>query len=155
MNYKDLAELINNVGADTLVSSGFKPKQAEKPARAKKKENEDNEMVKFRKLTDQLAIVNPDASRWFHVPNGGQRNAIIGGKLKAMGTRKGVPDVLFLSPRSGYSFFVGEMKYGKNRTTDEQADWIAWFEAQGAYCCVCYSADEMFDLFSQYLDLAK
>jgi hypothetical protein len=49
-----------------------------------------------------LAVVEHLRSRckanifWTHVPNGGHRHPLVGKKLKAMGTRAGVPDLLLL-----------------------------------------------------------
>ena len=33
---------------------------------------------------------------WFHPPNGGHRNVIVGRKLKAQGVKRGVPDVMIV-----------------------------------------------------------
>ena len=125
---------------------------------------EDQEMIKFRKMTDELAAINPDARRWFHVPNGGFRDVKVtergtysptGVKLKAMGARKGILDVFFLSPRGQYAGFVADMKWGDNRLSAEQSDWMEWFGAQGFMCVVAYSAGEMFDKFRSYLEMER
>lgn len=34
---------------------------------------------------------------WFHVPNGGSRNVVEAAKLKRMGTRAGVADLVFIN----------------------------------------------------------
>lgn len=33
---------------------------------------------------------------WWHTPNGEARHAAIGGKLRALGTRRGMPDLMFM-----------------------------------------------------------
>lgn len=132
--------------------------------KVKRSDYEDQEMIKFRKMTDELAAINPEARRWFHVPNGGFRDVKVtergtysptGVKLKAMGARKGILDVFFLSPRGQYIGFVADMKWGDNRLSAEQADWMEWFGAQGFLCEVAYSAGEMFDKFRSYLEMER
>ncbi len=67
-----------------------------------------------------------------HIPNGGQRNAIVGAKLKAMGTVPGYPDIMVFHPESTASLArrdgwgdqkVGlaiELKVWPNKPTEEQ-----------------------------------
>lgn len=187
-----LADILRFASDDTLAANGFcrrdvdkttapvenvEPVPTSKPTRrkkvrsdddgdaetkAKRSDYEDQEMIKFRKMTDELATINPEASRWFHVPNGGFRDVKVtskgvysptGVKLKAMGARKGILDVFFLSPRGQYIGFVADMKWGNNRLTAEQSDWMEWFGAQGFMCEVAYSAGEMFDKFRGYLEM--
>lgn len=145
---------------------GKKPRRENEDAGDSKRriDYEDQEMIEFRQMTEGLAAVNPDASRWFHVPNGGFRDVKVtekgtysptGVKLKAMGARKGILDVFFLSPRGPYIGFVADMKWGNNKLSAEQSDWMEWFGAQGFLCEVAYSAGEMFDKFRSYLEMEK
>lgn len=98
---------------------------------------------------------------WFHTPNGGQRNAIVGAKLKAQGVKKGVPDVLIVKVfYSGYGkrwedlgksrmLFSGlaiELKVGKNKTTPEQEAWLDVLADCGWKCRVCRSLDEVMEV---------
>lgn len=55
---------------------------------------------------------------WFHVPNGGGRSRAEGGILKAMGVKRGVPDIVIILP-SGKAAFI-ELKAGKGTLTTEQ-----------------------------------
>jgi hypothetical protein len=45
---------------------------------------------------DRQAQAHPALKMLFHVPNGGSRHVAEAVKLKAMGTRQGVPDLLLL-----------------------------------------------------------
>jgi hypothetical protein len=128
-----LADILRFASDDTLAVNGLhrrdvdkttapvenvEPVPTSKPTRRAKKprredddietkvkhdDYEDQEMIKFRKMTDELAAINPEASRWFHVPNGGFRDIKVtergtysptGVKLKAMGARKGIRIIL-------------------------------------------------------------
>lgn len=55
----------------------------------------------------------------FHVPNGGSRNAIEAGKLKAMGVTPGIPDMIFLHKAKAY-FFEFKEPGGKGRVSPSQ-----------------------------------
>ena len=45
----------------------------------------------------------PDLELLYHVPNGGSRNKAEASKLKRMGVRAGVPDLVLPVPRAGYA----------------------------------------------------
>lgn len=159
--YSSLAQLIATLDDETLKLNGWQKKEVkptssvefEDTVKEPRRNNdyEDQELIKFNEMTKILAVEMPDADKWFHPPNGGARDAIVGAKLKRMGVRKGIPDVLFLQPRGEYTFFVGDMKWGKNRLTAEQKAWFEMFSQSGAFCTVAYSAGEMYDQFVAYL----
>lgn len=75
----------------------------------------------------------------FHVPNGEARGPGIGGKLKAMGTRAGMPDVciLFLG-----RFYCLELKKRGGRLSPAQRTTHALLVACGAEVRTTYSLDE-------------
>lgn len=88
---------------------------------------------------------------WCHVPNGEARNAVTGAKLKRMGVKRGVPDVLIFDKGSKfgpdrYREWIGlaiELKVGKNKVTPSQVEWLDALEKKGWHCAVCYSLDEV------------
>ncbi len=100
------------------------------------------------------------ALRWlFHVPNGGARDAATGGKLKAMGVRAGVVDLLLPwhdwdGQAARYVGLAIEMKRKPNRPSAEQREWLAHLESQGWRCEVCWSAEEAIGVLREYLDIA-
>ena len=53
---------------------------------------EDALQIATARLLDSTGLV------WTHVPNGGLRNKIVAAKLKRMGVKAGVPDVLIFNP---------------------------------------------------------
>ena len=93
----------------------------------------------------------PKLKRVYHCPNGGARDAKTGAKLKRMGVRRGVPDILCHEKSGAYNGLAIEMKAGSNKLTDEQKEWMQAFIALGYYADICYSADEAIDVIKQYL----
>ena len=79
--------------------------------------------------------------RIFSVPNGGHRHRMVAIKLKMEGVRAGVPDLVIPYARNGYHALFIEMKFGKNRITPEQKNWISWLNGQKYLAVVCYGAD--------------
>lgn len=57
---------------------------------------------------------------WFAVPNGGKRDIRTAVKLKATGTKAGIPDLVFICPRTRVSHFI-EVKKPKGRLSKEQS----------------------------------
>lgn len=82
---------------------------------------------------------------WCHVPNGGERNARVGKRLKGQGVKRGVPDVLiFASPTGdpGYCGVAIELKSmsPKARLSKEQKQWLDTLRHCGWYTLVCRGA---------------
>lgn len=76
---------------------------------------------------------------WWHVPNGEARHAAIGGKLRGLGTRRGMPDLMFL--RAG-TLYALELKREGGKVSDAQRSMLAELEAAGAVVEVAYGLDE-------------
>lgn len=91
---------------------------------------------------------------WCHPPNGGSRNKAEAGKLKGMGTKRGVPDVLIFTPNVFYNGMAIELKVGKNTPTKEQLEWGKSLTMIGWYMILSYSLDEVIDLVDKYLNTA-
>lgn len=77
--------------------------------------------------------VLPELVLLFHVPNGGDRHPAVAARLKAMGTKPGVPDLLLPVARGGYHGLALEMKSptGKGRVRPEQAAWLTALREEG------------------------
>ena len=93
----------------------------------------------------------PELATLFHPPNGGWRHKATARRLKAMGTKAGVPDVWLPVPRAGYHGLVIEMKYGSNKPTKSQQQWIDALREQGHRVDVCYSCIEAKMVILEYL----
>jgi hypothetical protein len=110
--------------------------------------------------TEQVALINwarasegkyPELRNLFAIPNGGARHLVVAKKLKAEGVRKGVLDLFLGHPMEKYSGLFIEMKFGKNKLTKEQKEWIERLTQAGYKCSVCYSFEEARDEILNYL----
>jgi hypothetical protein len=88
-----------------------------------------------------------------HTANEGKRSKSYGAKLKRMGLRPGFPDLLITRARGVYHGFAIEMKYGNNKLTNEQKEWLRILSKEGYATAVCYSASEAIRLIEKYLKL--
>ena len=87
----------------------------------------------------------------FAIPNGSERHAAVGAKLKSEGVRRGIPD-LFLAVRwSNLGGLFIEMKRKPNKLTEEQYDVGKYLEHAGYRRVVAYSADEAIAAIKEYL----
>src|SRR5262245_39150126 len=70
--------------------------------------------------------------RWTHFPAGELRTKKTAAKLKRMGTKAGVPDLLFFPPRAGAACFIEVKRPGSiYRTTYTQDEWACWCHDNG------------------------
>ena len=83
--------------------------------------------------TEQMGVIDwanwnlqrfPELKMLYHVPNGGKRNPAEAARFKAMGVKAGVPDLCLPVPMNGYAGLYIEMKYGSNKPTAAQKEWI-------------------------------
>ena len=97
------------------------------------------------------------AGRWpclaylFAIPNGGKRATVTAMRLKAEGVKAGVPDIFLPWPVGGWCGLWIEMKYGSNKTTEQQRDWLAWLGINGYKTEVCWGAGEAIRVIEDYL----
>ena len=68
-----------------------------------------------------------------------------------MGVKAGVPDLCLPVPMNGFAGLYIEMKYGKNKPTDHQKEWIKALKEQGYKVTVCYSGVEATQELESYL----
>lgn len=114
--------------------------------------------------TEQMGVIDwanwntnrfPELRLLFHVPNGGKRDVKEAARFKAMGVKAGVPDLCLPVARGGYAGLYIEMKYGKNKPTDNQKQWIADLTKQGYKVAVCWSGEEATQTLEAYLQQSK
>lgn len=86
---------------------------------------------------------------FFHTPNGGKRSKSAGGRLKASGMMKGVPDIIILDAPPLYPNSRGvviEMKrVAGGVVSQEQKEWLQRFEDRNWQAKVCRGAGEAID----------
>lgn len=115
---------------------------------------------------DVLALNEKDDPRlkWVYaVPNGGHRHPAVAGKLKREGVKRGVSDIclpfgptpkndtpnrqMFAPSKKGAYI---EMKFGKNKLSPEQDEFLRFVAAEGYAIHVAYSCDEALDFIEDY-----
>lgn len=123
-------------------------------------------IIKRSEHSEQVAVIDwcnrnahkyPELGLIFAIPNGGQRNKITAMKLKAEGVKAGIPDLFLPVPVLNHSalnnhcgLFI-EMKFGKNKPTAKQKEWLEKLREAGYFVAVCYSAEEAIAAIKDYL----
>lgn len=107
-----------------------------------------------------MAIIKHPDMKWVHaIPNGGERSAIVAGRMKAEGVRKGVWDVLVPVPQQGFHGLYIEFKRAEHRNhkngglTDEQVEFGQYVHAKGYKVRMAYSWREAAMHLCEYLGI--
>lgn len=88
-----------------------------------------------------LRYAMPDGLPWWHTPNGEHRDPRTAAKLKAFGTRAGVPDLAFILPMGKAAFI--ELKASKGTLTAPQKAFRDEAQNLGAWWAECRSVAEV------------
>ena len=102
------------------------------------KQYEADEQKKLFRWADFMKTEYPELDMMFHIPNGGSRNKLEAANLKKQGVRAGVPDICLPVARGGYHGLFIELKFGKNKTTAKQDEWLARLNEKCYAVAVCY-----------------
>lgn len=89
----------------------------------------------------------------FAIPNGGTRHPREAVNLKRQGVKAGVPDMFLPVPNKNYNGLFIELKYGKNKASEKQKQWINELNHQGYYAKVCVGFEEAKNTILEYLNL--
>lgn len=73
----------------------------------------------------------------FSVPNDRKTNRIMGAILKHMGLKPGVSDICVSIPKGPYHGMYIELKFGKNKATQHQMNFIENMQSKGYHALVC------------------
>lgn len=112
--------------------------------------------------TEQMAVIQwalynqnryPELKWLHHCPNGGSRNSLEAIKLKQMGVKAGVSDLCLPYPCGIYCGLYIEMKYGDNRHTARQKEFLKDMQEAGHFVATCYSAEEAVKVIEEYVQL--
>lgn len=93
----------------------------------------------------------PEIEMLYHIPNGGSRNKIEAAHLKQQGVKAGVPDLCLPVARGEYHGLYIELKYGKNKPTENQKRWINLLRSQNYKAEVAYGWEEASGIILEYL----
>lgn len=112
-------------------------------------------------VADQMALFDwltyvgrrqyPVLAWCFHCPNGELRSWKVATRLQRMGVQRGVPDVLLLAPRRGYTGLAIELKAPGRAATAPQRAWHAWLTSQGYAVRVCVGWEAARDVLVWYV----
>lgn len=97
----------------------------------------------------------PELAWFYHVPNGGSRNKLEAQKLKQIGVKAGVSDLCLPYANGIYTGLYIEMKFGKNKRTEKQENFMKEMAKAGHYVATCYSADAAIQVLTEYLTIKK
>ena len=88
---------------------------------------------------------------FFAIPNGGSRNKIEAKNLKLQGVVPGVSDTCLAVPKGKYHGLYVEFKFGRNKLSDEQKEFLEQAAAQGYATATVWSFDEFQTVIENYL----
>lgn len=88
----------------------------------------------------------------FAVPNGGKRDKVTAGKLKAEGQKAGISDLVLLKANKHHHALLIEMKTSKGRLSQAQAQWRNLITRDGFRYAVCRSLEEFIETINNYLN---
>lgn len=115
--------------------------------------SEHYEQVTFVNWVKKQSLTNPIYEMLFAIPNGGQRNRIIGAKLKLEGVKPGIPDLMFAVARKGYHGLFIEMKRQKGGNLQgNQKKWRDWLLEQGYAVTMAKGAEHAKRILLDYLN---
>lgn len=117
------------------------------------KRGEDTEQIKVIYWAERNKHVYPELRWLHHIPNGGTRDSAEAIKLKNMGVKRGVSDLCLPFPHGRYHGLYIEMKYGKNRLTKEQSQFLCDMCDSKHCVAVCYDAQSAAALIEKYMNL--
>lgn len=115
--------------------------------------SEDTEQINVMEWARWNVNKYPELKWLHHIPNGGSRNKREAVKLKQMGVKAGVSDICLPYPKGIYCGLYIEMKFGNNRKTAEQKQFLQDMEEAGHFVATCYSAEDAVKVIEEYLTL--
>ena len=118
-----------------------------------KQSSEANEQRRLMEIAGYYTHRYPELSLLYHVPNEGKRSKITGSILKSQGLKAGVPDLCLPVARGVYHGLYIELKYGKNKLTDRQKQWLTSLSDQRYFAVACWGGDQAFQTILNYLSL--
>ena len=115
---------------------------------------EEIEQARLIKWSHKKAVreMMPDLEWLYHTPNGGKRDSFAASQMKALGVKRGVPDLILpVRVTGGHAGLVIEMKSEDGRVTAEQEHWLEHYSRDGWVTSVCRSAEEARVVICHYL----
>lgn len=95
----------------------------------------------------------PELKLLFHIKNETKEGAKQVSVDRALGVKKGVPDLCLPIPRGKYHALYIEMKTEKGRTSEQQDWWLEALREAGNCACVCRGWETAVQVLTWYLAL--
>jgi hypothetical protein len=108
-----------------------------------------NEIIEHKHAAKWLDADSKTRGRWLHIPNGESRCEITGARLKAMGVKRGFPDIMIYHPRIIIAQELKRLDGGD--TSDDQTHWLKVLADAGVSCDVAYGARHLIDNVQRHL----
>ena len=108
--------------------------------------NETDLQISCARYLDCLGVL------WCHVANERQTSPMRGGKLKKMGVKPGVPDILIFDSRAGFHGLAIELKHGRGRNTESQMQFQLDLQNRGWAVHVVNNIDDFIRIVDDYLN---
>ncbi len=107
-------------------------------------------------LLEWLAWNYPEvAACTFHIANERKCSRLYGAKLKRLGVKAGVPDLMIPWPTTRYPGLFIEMKSKTGKPSLSQKKFIATLSKRGYYACFCFGYDAAVKVITNYLKDSK
>ena len=97
----------------------------------------------------------PELERMHHIPNGGKRTKAEAAIFKAMGVKRGVPDVFLPAPRGIYHGLYIEFKSPEEKPSKDQKELLQGLQEAGYFACVIDRLDAAIKITQSYLNLPE
>lgn len=97
----------------------------------------------------------PELKLLFAIPNGEQRSAVTGARLKAQGVKRGIPDLFLPVMRNGKGGLWIELKKVGGVVSDDQQWWLEQLALKGYATRVCFGWEEARHALLEYLNLSQ
>ena len=113
---------------------------------------EDQEQATVVDWANRTSGIDPRRGLLLHVPNGGARSPATGARMRRLGVRPGVPDLLLPVAVLPYHALWIEMKRRRGGSlSPEQRAWIGALRYEGCAVVVARGADEAIEAIEMYL----
>lgn len=116
--------------------------------------SEDTEQTWLFEWAEMQTGKYPELALMFHIPNGGSRHKAEAAKLKAMGVKRGVPDICLPVPRWKFcGLFIEMKKQHGGKVSQEQKEWRNALRRQGYCAIICNGFENARENIEIYLNL--
>lgn len=106
-------------------------------------------------LKKQLKAHSLPQCLFFHVPSEGVRKPQYRAKLKLMGFRAGIPDVILLVPNRYYSGLLIELKRAGGSPSKEQKEFLTEAGKRGFLCVILNTFEDFSGTVESYMSRIK